>query len=453
VLSTFVNFDEALILHHLRAYVASAMSLSSLPTELVECIATHLDLSGSCSLRLASSSLRQQSLHVFRDRFFRTRSVSWTKHDLDLLGQVSAHADFGLALQHVFINATPLHSVLLWQLRKRISESDAISSEPNGVFFKSELQEQYIEEEKTAKELATFFNETHYDQKCLRLVFEKVRHLESIMFGYEGMDKEYGKFRLGYCQSSQHEMSRPFVSTMAAIAASGIHVNEISVHPKHHYGAVSIGRLESLAPSLRNFDAVFENLERLELNLRDWRYPSTGFELEETRAPFVVRFLAKARNVKYLSLSCYSGLSDDLLGELARHCTFTKLEVCTLSHFRLLDASDLCSLLAPSFFTLKGLSLSHVELHDQSRGWMDLLRDLAASEDTLQALQWMMLSNMFTNTMPVLYFDISESSTLWVGIHGDTGSWRKELLAHTARYVGGPRWYPSVTAYPFIGLS
>jgi hypothetical protein len=427
------------------------MSLSSLPTELVECIAIHLDLSASCSLRLTSSSLRQQLLHVFRDRFFRTRSVSWTKHDLDLLSQVSAHAEFGLALQHLSINATPRHSVLLWQLRKRISESDAISSEPNGVFFKSDLQEQYIKEEKTAKELATFFNETRYDQKCLRLVFEKVRHLESIVFGYEGMDKEYGKFRAAYCESSQHEMSRPFVSTMAAIAVSGIHVKEISVHPRHHYGAVSVGRLESLAPSLKDFDAVFENLEKLELDLRDWRNPSTGFELEGRRAPFAVRFLAKARNVKDLSLSCYSGLSDDFIGELAHHCTFTKLEICKLSYFRLHDASDLCRLLAPSFLTLKGLTLSHVELDDENRDWMDLLRDLAASDDALQALQWMMLSGMFTKTKSILYFDNSGSSTLWVGIKGRTGSWRKELLALTARDIQGPRWYTSVTTYPFIG--
>jgi hypothetical protein len=241
---------------------------------------------------------------------------------------------------------------------------------------------------------------------------------------------------------------------MAAIAASGIHVKEISVHPKHHYGAVSVGRLESLAPSIRNFDAVFENLEKLELDLRDWRNPSAGFEVDGRRVPFAVRFLAKARNVKDLSLSCYSGLSDDFFSQLAHHCTFTKLEICTLSHFRLHDASDLCRLLAPSFLTLKGLTLSHVELDDENRDWMDLLHDLAVSRDTLQALQWMMLSGMFTKTKSILYFRNSGSPTTRVGRRGRTGSWREdllELIAQGTYSAQGPMWFTSVTTYPFIG--
>jgi hypothetical protein len=428
------------------------MSLSSLPTELIESIASHLDLSTSCSLRLASASLRQQSLHTFRDRFFRTRFISWTKYDLDLLLEISIHPDFGPALHHLSINATPRHSILLWQLRKRISESEAISSQPNGVFFKSELQEQYIAEEKEAKELATFFNETRYDQKCLRAVFEKAQSLESIEFGYEGMDRDYGKFRLGYCQSSQHEMSRPFVSTMAAIAASGIRVKEISVHPVDNHGAISIGRLESLAPSLRNFDGAFANLEKLDLNLRDWRQPDTGFELEETRTPFAVRFLAKARNVKYLRLSCYSGLVDDFFGEMARHCTFAKLEICKLSHFRLHNASDLTTLLAPSFLTLKHLELHYMELHDGSLSWMDLLRHLAASEDVFQALDRMSLFKMFTNTASNLPFGSDRNVAISFGTPGITGSWRNSVLVCTSSYTLSAGYYGSVTAYPFIGL-
>jgi hypothetical protein len=428
------------------------MSLSSLPTELIESIASHLDLSTSCSLRLASAPLRQQSLHTFRDRFFRTRYISWTKHDLDLLLEISIHPDFGPALHHLSINATPRHSILLWQLRKRISESEAISSQPNGVFFKSELQEQYIAEEKEAKELATFFNETRYDQKCLRSVFEKVQSLESIEFGYKGMDRDYGKFRLGYCQSSQHEMSRPFVSTMAAIAASGIHVKEIYVHPVDNHGAISIGRLESLAPSLRNFDGAFANLEKLDLNLRDWRQPDTGFELEETRTPFAVRFLAKARNVKYLRLSCYSGLIDDFLGEMARHCTFAQLEVCKLSHFRLHNASDLTTLLAPSFLSLKHLELNYMELHDGSLSWMDLLGYLAASEDVFQALDRISLFKMFTNTASNLPFGSDRNATISFGTPGITGSWRNSVTACTSLYTLSAGYYGSVTAYPFIGL-
>jgi hypothetical protein len=430
------------------------MSLSSLPTELIECIANHLDLPTSCSLRLASASLRQQSLHVFRDRFFRRRSLSWTKENFDSLVEISAHADFGPALHYLSIDATPRHSIVLWQLRKRISESDAISSHPNGVFFKSELQEQYVNEEKTANEIATFFNETRYDQKCLRSIFEKARNLEGIKFGYEGMDKDYGKFRLEYCQSSQHEMSRPFVSTMAAIAASGIHLKHISVHPLYNYGAISIGRLESLAPCLKNFDAAFENLDTLELNLRDWRQPDTGFELKDTRAPFAIRFLAKARNVKHLSLSCYSGLFDDLLGEMARHCTFTQLESCKLSHFRLHNTSDLTTLLAPSFSTLRGLELSYMELCNGSTSWVEFLRPLAASDAKLQALQWISLFSMFTNMTSNLPFGGNRQCPVGFGIRGVTGSWRDDILACTSShtYTLGAGFYGSVTAYPFVGM-
>jgi hypothetical protein len=280
------------------------MSLASLPTELIEAIASYLDLPASRSLRLVSSSLKQQSLHVFRDRYFRSRSLQWAKQDFENLLKVSKHTAFGTALRHLVVDATPKHSMCLWQLRKRISEADAIFSDPNGVFFKSELQERYIAEEKEATELATFFNESRYDQKCLRAAFGPITQLESITFMYSGMEKKYGKFGRRYCESSQSEMSRPFVSTMTAVAASGVQVKKICTSEHFSYGAVSVGRVESLAPSLRNFEGGFEKLEQLELNLRDWRYPDTGFELGSTRAPFVVRFLAKARNVKHLNIGC-----------------------------------------------------------------------------------------------------------------------------------------------------
>lgn len=219
------------------------MSLASLPTELIECIAAYLDLSASCSFRLSCSSLKQQSLHVFRDHFFRKRSVSWTRHNLHRLVEISEHVDFGPAMQHLHIDATPQHSISLWQLCRPLFEANAIFGDVEGIVFKSELQELYAEKEKEAKALATFFNKTRYDEKCLRTAFSKVQRLESIVFGYEGMDKNYGKFVRRYCESSQHEMSRPFVSTMAAVAASGIRIKQIAVDPSNDYGAVTIGRL------------------------------------------------------------------------------------------------------------------------------------------------------------------------------------------------------------------
>jgi hypothetical protein len=431
------------------------MSLASLPTELIESIATHLDLSGFCSLRLASHSLEERLLHVFRESFFRTRSLSWTKFDLDRFVEVSAHPDFGPALRHLCINATPHFSILLWQLRKRISESDAIHSGPNGVVFQSELQEQYIQDEKKAADFATFLNETRYDHKCLRTVFDKIRTLESIVFRYVGMDKKYGKFGRRYCESSQHEMSRPFVSTMAAVASSGVLIKEISIHPIYNYGAVSIGRLESLAPSLRNFDTTFQKLEKLELNLRDWRYPDTGFELESTRAPFVVRFLMKTHNVKHLSLSCYSSLDDNLVGELARSCSFNNLVTCRLSHFRLHNALDLSQLLLPSSTTLRGLEISHVVLRDENLDWAGLFCHLAASEDGLQTLERMRLTKLFTRSGSRLCYGDGENTDLVTGAEGVIGSWRGELLARINQLregTWGPAWHLAAVQYPFIGM-
>jgi hypothetical protein len=431
------------------------MSLTSLPTELVESIANHLDIAAFCSLRLASPSLKERLLHVFRERFFRTQSLSWTKSSLDRFVKVSENSDFGRALKHLCINATPQFSILLWKSRKRISERDAILSEADGVVFQSELQEQYMHDEKKAAEFATFLNETRYDHKCLRIVFKKIQSLESIVFQYVGMDKKYAKFGRRYCESSQHEMSRPFVSTMAAVASSGIIVKEISIHPIYNYGAISIGRLESLAPSLQDFDTAFRKLEKLELNLRDWRYPDTGFELESTRAPFVVRFLMKAHNVKYLSLNCYSSLDDNLVGELARHCTFANLVTCELSHFRLYDALDLVQLLRPSSATLKGLEISHVVLRDEGLDWASLLCHLAASDDALQTLEWMKLVKLFTRSGSRLCFGDNEKSELVTGVKGLVGSWRDELLAHTNQLreaTWGPAWHVAAVAYPFIGI-
>jgi hypothetical protein len=433
-----------------------AMSLTCLPTELIESVVTHLDLSAFCSFRLVSTSLEKQSLHVFRDRFFRRRLILWAKQDLEKLREISAHAAFGTALRHLSINATPRYSISLWQLRKRISEADAIFSEPNGVFFKSELQEQYIEIDKEAKELSTYFKETRYDQKCMQVVFDKVQNLESIEFGYEGMDKKYGKFARRYCESSQYEMSRPFVSTMAAIAASGLQVKSISMHCRHHYGAISIGRLESLAPSLGIFGAAFEKLETLHLSLRDWRIPEDGFELESNRAPFVVRFLSKARNVKHLSLDCYSVFDNDLLGEMARNCMFAKLITCQLAHFRLHKASDLLRLFESASSTIVELSLSNIELRDNEVTWADLFSHVATSDEVLPGMKWMKFVKLFSNGGLEQRFHYGwRPYELVVGTRTATSYWREELLAHIDRFSSsmfGPARHLAAVAYPFVGM-
>lgn len=388
---------------------------------------------------------------MFRDRFFRTRSIQWTTHDLERLLKVSEHADFGSALQHLRINATPTHSVSLWQLRKRISECDAITSDPYGVLFKSELQEQYVKEEAEAKDLATFFNETRHDQKCLRAVFKKIDCLESITLEYRGMDKMFGKFSRRYCEASQHEMSRPFVSTMKAVADAGIYVKVIRTDAQFHHGAISIGRLESLAPVLKSFDSAFDKLERLEIALRDWRRPDAGFELETTRAPFIVRFLAKARHVKCLSLSCYSSLDVELFGEVARYCKFTRLETCRLGNMIVRDASELCQLLAPSYSTLRDLSLTHLLLWDNHLfTWRDFLEHLASDDDILPALERLSVSRPTIGRIGNLE---SSLGTVFYGTMGHK-TWRAEILSGILGFgqpVSGPRELGS-TAYPFIEM-
>ncbi|KAH8723369.1 hypothetical protein GQ44DRAFT_620304 [Phaeosphaeriaceae sp. PMI808] len=431
------------------------MSLSCLPTELIETIANCLDLATFRSLRLVSIALKHQSLHVFRDRFFRTRSLAWTKHDLNRILEISVHVYLGSAMRHLIIDATPKQSINLWQLRKRISEVPAVLSEPDSVFLKSDLQEQYIAGEKEAQELTTFFTETRHDQKCLRKVFERLQQLESVVFAYRGMNKTHGKFGRKYCNFSQHEMSRPFLSTMSAIAASGITIKEISIHPSLHYGAVSIGRLESLAPSLTNFDSAFAKLEKLTLNLRDWRYPENGFELESSKAPFVVRFLAKAHNVRHLSLSCYSSLDADLMGDIARTCTFSHLEECSLSHLRFINTMDLYHFITPSISTLKVLKLSHIVLRDLVLTWTDLLRHLACSEDPMPELETLVLSKLFTKTGARLNFGALKTESLALGLRIVTGDWRNGLRAYldTLREAtSGPAWHLSVVAYPFVGM-
>ncbi|CAO2650192.1 Nn.00g014840.m01.CDS01 [Neocucurbitaria sp. VM-36] len=172
------------------------MSLASLPTELIEQIASHLDLSSFRHVRLTCSSIRQQTLHHFKDRYFRKRTLQWTNESLKLLVEVTGHVDFGDELQHLVIDATPRKSIRLWQTRKRISEAQAVF----GSHKKSPLKEQYQEDHKIAEDLATFFKETRYDQKCVISVFRKLGKLKSISFEYEGMDKKYGKFGRRYCE-------------------------------------------------------------------------------------------------------------------------------------------------------------------------------------------------------------------------------------------------------------
>ncbi len=434
------------------------MPLTILPTELIEQIAVHSDLGSLRSLRLTCSSLTNQTFHIFKDRFFRKRTIKWTKENFDTLLNIAAHAELGNALQHLIIDATPWLSVRLWHARKRLSEAEAIfgpfPAPADSVL--SIVEQKYLEDRKTATNIAAFFNETRYDQKCLKTIFARLSVLESVVFLYEGMDKKFGKFGRRYCEASQHEMSRPFVSTLAAIAASGIPVKVISTHHIHKYGAISIGRLESLAPSLRNFDHVFEKLEVLKLNLRDWRDPDTGFELDTNRAPFAIRFLAKAKNIKSLDLSCYSTLENDMLGEMARHCHFPCLQKCTLALLRINNANDLITLLEPSKYSLKSLCLSYILNQDRVSSWPALLRRLASTTTMLTVLEELQLVNLYSHVgRKLLYDEFGEKLKLSLGVEGNVGRWRKTLLERVDGFAlgsPGPAWHLASSVYPFLGL-
>ncbi|KAF1837713.1 hypothetical protein BDW02DRAFT_586509 [Decorospora gaudefroyi] len=402
------------------AATPSEMSLASLPTELVERIASHLDLPTCRAFRLTSTSLSKQTLYIVKDRFFRQRTLKWTTEDFSALLQVTAHATFGDALQTLIIDATPRHSIHLWQARKRISEAQAISTPYGTVSNRSELEEKYATYSKIAEDAAVFFNETRYDQKSLRTVFQKIKRLDCIAFAYNGMD------------SNQHEMSRPFVSTMSAIAASNCQVRIIVLDGNRN-----------LAPSLRSFDAAFERLEILQLHLRDWRYADSGFELDTARAPFVE-----------LELSCYSSLEADIFGEMARHCAFERLEICRLSVFRINAAADLSTFLAPASKTLKSLRLHHILLSDPENRWPALLCGLAKSTHALQQLRELDLENLFNPEGSRMWMREEHSIALQKHIVLGLG-WRDKVMFAVNNFVmrgSAPAWGMGVVAYPFEGL-
>jgi len=425
-----------------------------LPTELIELIASYVDLQTCCSLRLTSPELSKQTAHHVRNRFFRKQTLKWSRESLGEFLEINTHETFGGALQHLVIDATPYYSISLWEVSKRLSEEQARSTcYPNT--GSRELNEQYTTDRNAAAQAAKFFNESRYDQKCLKTVFGGLEKLESITFEYGGMDNKYAKFGSRYCVSSQHEMSRPFVSTMAAIAATKLPVSTIALNNRRNYGAVGIGRLESLAPSLRDFDQAFDKLATLHLSLRDWRDVDDGFALDDTtRAPFVVRFLAKAKNVQDLDLTCYSKFEHDIFGEMARHCQFPNLKKCKLSllPINLHSPHDLETFLTPCSEALIELRLHHLLLPGgpDPPCWPALLADLTRSETVLQRLEKLYLRNLFAANGNKMWM----AGELWFsfGDKGVVGAWREEVSDAHLYATRGSRamWENTAGAYPFV---
>ncbi|KAH6621782.1 hypothetical protein C7974DRAFT_210866 [Boeremia exigua] len=439
------------------ARVQARTSLLSLPIELIEQVASYLTLPSFRALRLTASRYHHQTDHLFRQRFFTTQHLRWTKTSLQRLTEISTYQPLGSSCRHLIIDATPHHALLLWKMGRRSLDPGLMApvaiDEDDIRLFK--LTEDYEALQHKAEEAAKWFNETRFDVKCLVTVFAHLTSLDRITFAYQGMEALCSVFGHRYCESSQHEMSRPFISTLSALATSEVKVRHIAVHDEDRYGAISIGRLESLAPSLRYFDVAFENLETLQLNLRDWRSPDAGFEIEQTRAPFIVRFLAKCKNVRTLELSCYSALEDDLFGVVARTCRFIKLEKCNLDSFRITHVNDLIEFLMPCSDSLKQLKLQKIMIANPQATWADVLTTLAESNSCLASLQsfsvYLLYLQRDTNSIKRVVFHDWSRSALSLSVEGK--DWRVDLRSRGSQYAEHNAlgmWEASATLYPFI---
>ncbi|KAL1591989.1 Protein-lysine N-methyltransferase efm4 [Paraconiothyrium brasiliense] len=415
--------------------------LPDLPTELTEHITAYLDLDTFRSFRLVSHSLNQQSLHQFRQRFFRTRTIAWTTESLDRLAHITSDVYFGRSLRDLIIDATPRFAIRLWELEKGIIEADLQQDQAR----RNDVQIRYSEVEASFEHATRFWNETRHDRKALTAVFEHLGRLQSIVFAYDGMKKNFLLFGRRYCESSQNEMSRPFVSTMAAVATSKLIVQTISVDPARRYGAVSTGRLESLSPLLVVFDDIFLGLKVLKMNIRDWRSPDDGPEMPNGKASFLVRFLAKLRNLESLDLSCFSSLEENVLSEMARHCKYPRLRTCRLHLFRVPHTEDLLQFLEPAHAWLKSLTLCHCIVKDGE--WRQVMIDIA----TELQLKHVELSDLFTRAGARVGFDGTMRRTLVL----EEPDLKNQLMFQSGRLISGnwgPAWYLAAVAYPFIGL-
>ncbi|CAE6995005.1 hypothetical protein CFE70_000019 [Pyrenophora teres f. teres 0-1] len=429
-----------------------------LPTELIELIASYLDLPSFRSLRLTNSELSRQTAHHLGTRYLRTQTLSWARSSLDTFLEKNTHESFSGRLQNLVVDATPYHSQNLWRASKHVPEEQphsawlhTSSAEVNGALDAARSAAAVAAAAATVNK---FFNETRYDVKVLTTVFARLEKLETLTFEYKGMERKYAKFGNGYCVSSQHEMSRPFVSTMAAVAATGLSVAAINCEVYYGaHGAVGIGRLESLAPVLGRFDTAFAKLTFLDLCLRDWRCPDEGFQLDDSaRAPFVVRFLAKARELRELRLDCYSVFEDDIFGHMARCCVFPKLERCKLAMLPINVHSprDLHTFLAPCEDSLVFLGLYNLLLPGggSEPSWPELLVDLARDETVLKALQTLKVQNLFA----------TKGDRMWYKIHAyslgdvDVGLWRTDFFDSRRYYESSgssAMWEGFAKEYPW----
>lgn len=150
------------------------MALNTLPAEMVEIITNYLDIVDFRSLRLVNSSLNQQSLHPFKERFFQQKTLTWTIDKLNVLLEIVQHDYFGDALQDLIIDATPRHAIRLWELKKQIQDLPQSDTD-----VRPQLLVAYDDLAAHADKMATFWKETQQDQKLLTTIFQQKKTLRS----------------------------------------------------------------------------------------------------------------------------------------------------------------------------------------------------------------------------------------------------------------------------------
>lgn len=175
-------------------------------------------------------------------------------------------------------------------------------------------------------------------------------------------------------------LASSYSSSSSSAPTRHIRLSSIAIDSTHNHGAISIGRLESIAPFLGSFDRAFDSLTHLALNLRDWRRSEDGFRpFDASRPPFVVRFLAKARNLHTLRLSCFSTIERDVFASIATHCRFEKLVSCQLAVMSIPHTDSLSAFLRPANESLAELCLKQMELWDPVTTWAEWLASLASA--------------------------------------------------------------------------
>lgn len=243
-------------------------------------------------------------------------------------------------------------------------------------------------------------------------------------------------------------MSRPFITTITAVATSSILIHTISTDPVPKYGAISINRLETFSRQLPALGAAFSNLQTLKLNLREWKYPEDGFELSSTaKTSFVVRFLAKCGQVRVLGLSGHSSFEEHLFAEIAKHCKFTNLQACSLELFSISSVTDLSGFLTPAKDTLQNLALRRSVLRDEQATWADVMRRLALYFD----LQSLAITDVFTRLGARMVIDETVKSSIIL----EAPDLAEKLEHHAERLVRGnrgSRWHVASGVFYHLGM-